>query len=68
MNEIILYSTGCPRCSVLKKKLDANNIDYHEVTDVDQMTKLGIDAVPVLNVGNKYLDFSQAIKWINESE
>ena len=26
---INLYSTGCPKCTVLKKKLDSKNIKYN---------------------------------------
>lgn len=65
MDNIILYSTGCPKCNILKKKLNENKIGYEEITDVNQMIKLGINAVPVLQIGDKYLDFPQSIKWIN---
>ena len=26
--DVVLYSTGCPKCKVLKKKLDAKDIKY----------------------------------------
>lgn len=64
--EIVLYSTGCPQCSVLKKKLDAAAIKYTLCTDADQMLKKGFQTVPMLDVGDKILNFSQAIKWIGE--
>lgn len=65
---VILYSTGCPKCNVLKKKLAAKNIVYSEVNDVKQMASLGIDAVPVLSVDGKLLNFQDAAAWVNESE
>jgi len=65
---IILYSTGCPKCNVLKKKLADKNIKYTENNDVDTMVSLGIDQVPVLSVDGKLLQFSEANNWINESE
>lgn len=68
MDGIILYSTGCPKCNILKKKLNEKKISYQENNSVDEMIELGIDFVPVLQVGNKQLSFTQAIKWINESE
>ncbi len=62
---IIFYSTGCPRCSVLKQKLESKNIEFETVTDVDKMLELGIQSAPNLSVDGKILDFSKAIKWIN---
>lgn len=66
--EIIIYSTGCPKCNVLKKKLVKKNIKFTESNDVDVMTSLGIDQVPVLSVNGKLLDFVKANKWVNEME
>lgn len=64
--EIILYSTGCPKCNVLKKKLDDKNISYSENTNIETMTSLGIEQVPVLSVDGDLMDFSQANIWINQ--
>ena len=41
--EVILYSTNCPKCSVLEKKLSSANINYKIVTDTDLMIKKGFD-------------------------
>ena len=30
---IKLYTIGCPKCSILEKKLDAAHVDYEKVTD-----------------------------------
>lgn len=62
----MLYSTGCPRCNVLKKKLAEKGIDYTENNSVDEMMSMGIMEVPVLSVDGKLLDFSEAVKWVNE--
>lgn len=62
----MLYSTGCPRCNVLKKKLNEKGIDYTENNSVDEMVSMGIMEVPVLSVDGKLLDFSEAVKWVNE--
>ena len=64
--DIILYSTGCPKCKVLKKKLDDKHIMYTENDSVDEMMRLGIMQVPVLSVNEKLLDFSQANEWLNQ--
>lgn len=62
---IILYSTGCPQCKVLKEKLMDANIGYVEVNDVDLIVSQGIRSVPVLQVDDEMLDFPAATKWIN---
>lgn len=63
---IILYSTKCPMCNVLEKKLAEKNIKYIENNDVVAMTSLGIDKVPVLSVDGVLLDFKSAVNWVNE--
>lgn len=64
--EVILYSTGCPKCNVLKKKLNDKNINFTENNDIGTMTSLGIEQVPVLSIDGKLMDFTQANTWINE--
>lgn len=64
--EVILYSNGCPRCRVLKQKLDAKSITYAEENSVDKMLAMGISQVPVLCVDGELLSFGQANEWINK--
>ena len=67
MNDIyILYSTGCPKCEVLKKKLAEKGVQYTENNSVDEMLKLGIEAVPVLKVDDRLLEFKEAVDWVNK--
>lgn len=61
----ILYSTGCPRCKVLEKKLESKGIAYEKNNSVEEMLSLGITEVPVLNVYGHLLSFSEANEWIN---
>lgn len=63
--EIILYSTHCPRCTVLEAKLKQKNIEYQEINNVDEMLKLGIQEAPQLKVDGKLMTFSEAVKWVN---
>lgn len=63
---VILYSTDCPKCSVLAKKLDAANIKYETNKSVDDMLALGIMSAPVLSVDGKLLQFKEAVEWVNE--
>jgi glutaredoxin-related protein len=68
MGEIILYSTGCPKCTVLKKKLDKAQINYKENTDVSEMRSIGLLSAPALMVGDDLLLFDDAIAWVNSQE
>lgn len=68
MSKVILYSTGCPSCSVLKKKLTAKGIQFEENTDQELMRSMNFVRVPVLDVDGKQMDFAAANNWINEQE
>ena len=63
--QVILYSTGCPKCKVLITKLDSKNINYNVVSDINVIVSKGINTVPVLEVDNNLMDFKTAIDWIN---
>ena len=63
---IVVYSTGCPKCGVLERKLNEKGISYEMCPDVDKMLGLGITSVPVLDVDGEMMDFQEAVKWINE--
>ena len=62
---IVLFSTGCPKCKVLEKKLLQKNMVYEEVNDVDVMTEKGFMSVPMLEVDGEVMDFKAASDWIN---
>lgn len=66
MAKIILYSTNCPKCNVLEKKLQSKNIDFELCNDVDLMLSKEIQQAPYLEVDNELMDFSKAVKWVNE--
>ena len=62
---VILYSTHCPKCLVLEKKLKAKNVVYDEVNDIEVMKEKNYLSVPVLEVNGERLDFKKANDWIN---
>lgn len=62
---VILYSTHCPKCSVLEKKLSSSDINFNIVTDEDLMIKKGFISAPMLEVDGKIMDFKSAVEWIN---
>lgn len=63
--KVILYSTGCPKCKVLKAKLDSKSIEYTINDNVDAMLEMGISEVPVLSVNDELMRFADAVSWIN---
>lgn len=64
--DIKFFTTHCPKCAILKKKLDAKNLPYTEMEDVDEMVKLGLKSAPALQIDNeKIMNFSESIAWIN---
>lgn len=67
MDKVILYSNNCPRCKILKRKLDDNKINYEIIDDVDTMIDKGLNTVPVLEINGKMLDFKEAVEWVNKS-
>lgn len=70
MNNIRLYSTHCPKCRVVEKKLEQAQIQYDLIDAkenpevIEELTALGIQQMPVLMVDDKILGFSEIIKWI----
>lgn len=63
--KVILYSTGCPKCKVLKTKLDNKGIEYEIVNDTDEMLRLGMTTVPCLGIDGEIKDFKESVDYIN---
>lgn len=59
-----LYTTHCPKCRVIEKKLAQKGIEYTEVTDQEEMINRGFKSAPVLEVDDKILNFGDANRWI----
>lgn len=60
-----LYSTGCPKCKVLEAKLKQKNLKFNEINDIEILKQKNILNVPVLEVDGNFLDFMQAINFVN---
>ena len=64
---VTLYTTHCPKCIILEKKLQDKNIEYQICDDIDLMLSKGMQEAPYLEVEEKELmNFTKAIKWVNE--
>lgn len=65
--KVVLFSTKCPKCNVLEKKLKKKNISYEEVNDIEIMKEKGYLSVPVLEIDGTAMDFNTASDWINNN-
>lgn len=61
-----MYSTGCPKCNVLKMKLAAKGIQFDENNSVDEMLAAGMTQAPMLVVNGEKMDFINAVSWVDE--
>lgn len=65
-SKIILYTTHCPMCKMLKMKLDKCNISYEVCDDVDYMISKGYKKAPMLEVDGDVLSLKEALAWVEE--
>lgn len=62
---VTLYSSGCPKCRVLKQKLEKKSIPYEYVEDTQEMIDKGFKSAPQLEIDDEYYDFNAARKLID---
>lgn len=62
--EVILYSTGCPQCNILKEILQKKNIIFQIEDNVEKMKELGFSSLPMLSIDNKILNFKEAFNFL----
>ena len=68
MNNVLLYSTNCPKCKILETKLNQKNIKYLVKNSDDDLNKLfeeGFREMPVLEVDNTKYTFGEAVQLVN---
>ena len=47
-------------------KLKENKLEFELNANIEEMRSLGFKSAPMLKVNDKFLNFKQAFKWINE--
>lgn len=64
---MILLTTHCPKCKILKKKLEEKDIAFVEVDNVEVIKdKYGVTSVPVLITDDdEQLGFREAVEFVN---
>lgn len=60
-----LFTTHCPKCKILEKKLKEKNVDYEVCDDVTKMQELGLVSLPVLTFDETQLSFYDAVNHVN---
>lgn len=68
MNNVILYTTHCPMCKVLKMKLDGTHIEYESCDDVELMKSKGFKKAPILEVNGVLYSLKEALTWVEENK
>lgn len=70
MNRVTMYSTGCPNCDILRKKLNEKEISYNIVNDREIMKEKGFTTIPMLEIEHdgiiETFNFLNAIKKVKE--
>ena len=64
MGKVILYEHGCPKCKILKMKLDQKGIEYETVNDIEAMRAKGFNEAPKLEVEGVVYGFKEAVDWL----
>lgn len=62
---VTLYSTGCPKCKVLKSKLDSKKVEYTIIEDIEVMKNKVFNSLPVLEVDGTIYEFREAVNYVN---
>ena len=63
---MILYTQGCVKCDVLKKKLEQKGLSFTiESNNFQKLIDAGIDHMPVLEVNGELLQFNDAVEYVN---
>jgi len=60
--KIVLYSTGCPKCQILKQALDNLNLKYEINGSVTDMLARGFTNAPMLDVDGEVLNYEKALE------
>lgn len=61
-----LYTNNCPKCKILKQKLDEKGFQYEVSNDMNLLINKGYKTVPILEVEDIYMTYIEAVNWIKE--
>lgn len=64
--KIILYTIDCPKCKILEKKLNMNNIQYDICKDTKLMKEKNIQKLQMLSINERLYSYKEAVDLINK--
>lgn len=60
---------NCPKCMILKSRLETEDREFKTSDDAEHMASLGIMSVPMMQVDDgDLMDFNSAMAWLNNNE
>jgi len=69
---LTVYSTNCPKCKILEKKLDLANKEYKLINDLDKVNeaseKYNIQEAPFVVIDEKVYNFTEMVKALSTGE
>lgn len=64
---VVLYTNHCPKCGIVRAKLEAKKIEFCLVDDITVLISKGFDNMPVLEVdGVVMTNMLDINEWINK--
>jgi glutaredoxin len=67
VTNVTLYTTGCPKCTVLEAKLQQAGISFIKSADVRRVIDEGFRTAPVLEVDGEMMEFGAAVEWVRSN-
>lgn len=61
----IYTSPVCPKCKVLKTKMERKGIIFEETTDLEPLAAAGVASLPQLEIDGILMGFSEANNWVD---
>ena len=65
---IILYSTGCPKCNILWRRLTNDKIEFTVSNDINKLVEMGFQNAPILQIDDNFIDYVGAMKLLKVYE
>ena len=67
MENVTVYTIGCPQCNNLEKKLQLKQVVYNTINDEKIFDELNINEFPMMSVNDgPLMNYKQAIAWVNK--
>ena len=66
---VTLYTTHCPKCRVVEKKLNMAGIEFNTSQDIQKLVRLGYSSAPILEIEDgTMLKFKDACHWVDAQQ